>query len=359
MRRLSLSARLRSNNALLLVFWLLAVVGIYFIYSSPSSEEMATRTIAPSWRPTYVDAVVMIAASSMAADKMVDMSIASVRRYGNWRGPIYVLTDRPDCFDASAKEFGVTVVSIPEMLNILEIKALKMSLFEYLPEDLKGVLYVDVDIVVTRDLDDFLFDSEQKINRMRGKFDMAMFLDAAGHYVGFCSGCEKWHSGVIIMRRGQGSGCLAKWKEILLSGKYGTDQQSIDEAERQGSCPKMVTLYKKHLLFAKDYLGVALTPGRTFLHMTGAGRLGLQDYFYRNFAIPYFKKSLSKLDGPRFEGQKTCSEAVSTSVASSVPPPPKESTLTSTSASTSRNSDNNNNKNDNKSGGSTKLRKSG
>jgi hypothetical protein len=74
--------------------------------------------------------------------------------------------------------------------------------------------------------------------------------------VGFCSGCEKWwilvlidsvmwwwrpndlygrHTGVMWMQRqGAGVECMQRWREILLSGKFSTDQQSLDEAEALG-----------------------------------------------------------------------------------------------------------------------------
>jgi hypothetical protein len=150
-------------------------------------------------------------------------------------------------------------------------------------------------------------------------FDYGAFLDAKGHYVGFCSGCEKWHTGVVWLQRqseerrnrGNEAGksalsvhdipsksmpliasdtlgikknphtaseieteaetCMNAWERILLSGQYNTDQESMDEAERIGACPRSLILPAKHLLFAKDYIGMALTAGQTFLHLTAAG----------------------------------------------------------------------------------------
>jgi hypothetical protein len=147
-------------------------------------------------------------------------------------------------------------------------------------------------------------------------FDYGAFLDAKGHYVGFCSGCEKWHTGVVWLQRqseearnrGNEAGksalsahdiprksmpvvasdtlgikknieteiatetetCMNAWERILLSGQY-KDQESMDEAERIGACPRSLILPAKHLLFAKDYIGMALTAGQTFLHLTAAG----------------------------------------------------------------------------------------
>lgn len=83
------------------------------------------------------------------------------------------------------------------------------------------------------------------------------------------------------------------WREILLSGKYDTDQESLDEAERIGACPKALSFPTRHLLFAKDYIAMVLSSGQTFVHFTSAGRLQTQDYFYRAVVVPRLRQSMS------------------------------------------------------------------
>ena len=296
-------ASMGSKHKLVAMFWLLVVAAIYFFYvstanvdSSAGSESSKLAVIPTHWKPSYINAIALIAASNMASDKMVDYSIASVRKYGNWKQDIYVLTDRPKCFDSTARTYGVRVIKIPTVNTIVEIKAFKPKIMNYIPRNVTGLLYMDVDILVTKDLSEFLYDTELLLHSKNSKFDYAMFPDAAGHYVGFCSGCEKWHTGVIVYGRGNGGECMAEWEKILLSGKFDTDQESIDEAERTKKCPHSLSLPSKHLMFAKDYLAIMLTPARTFLHMTGAGRLAEQDFFYRIFTVPHFRSSLEKLD---------------------------------------------------------------
>ena len=48
-----------------------------------------------------------------------------------------------------------------------------------------------------------------------------------------------------------------------------------------GYCPNALSFPTKHLLFGKDYIGMALTSGQTFVHVTAAGRPEDTDYFYR------------------------------------------------------------------------------
>jgi hypothetical protein len=110
------------------------------------------------------------------------------------------------------------------------------------------------------------------------------------------------------MQRGVGNTCLKAWEEILLSGKFETDQESIDEAEHQGRCPNAMSFSSKHLLFAKDYFAMFLTPSRTFVHLTAITRLDSQDFFYKNYIVPSVRTSLrtSGLHMKQYDKSKTC-----------------------------------------------------
>ena len=94
------------------------------------------------------------------------------------------------------------------------------------------------------------------------------------------------------MRRGRGEGCLKRWEEILLSGQFDTDQESLDAAEKEGACANMLSFPTRHLLFAKDYIAMVLTSGQTFVHLTAAGRPEDTDYFYREIVVPRMRQSL-------------------------------------------------------------------
>lgn len=94
------------------------------------------------------------------------------------------------------------------------------------------------------------------------------------------------------LRRGKGEACLKKWEEILLSGRFDTDQESLDAAEKEGACANILSFPTRHLLFAKDYIGMTLTSGQTFIHLTAAGRPEDTDYFYREMVVPRIQNSL-------------------------------------------------------------------
>ena len=112
------------------------------------------------------------------------------------------------------------------------------------------------------------------------------------------------------LRRGKGEACLRKWEENLLSGRFTTDQESLDSAEKQGACPNLLNFPTRHLLFAKDYIAMIFTSGQTFIHLTAAGRPEDTDYFYREVVVPYMRNSLHPPLNPlKLLKRKMCSVA--------------------------------------------------
>ena len=111
----------------------------------------ATRLLPPHSESVeqehLVDAIVLVAMGVMAEDSMIDFSISSIRKVGNWRGEIYVLTDRKSCFFKSANDFDLHLIEMEPLDSIIKIKALKPKLMTYLPMTVKGALYLDVDII--------------------------------------------------------------------------------------------------------------------------------------------------------------------------------------------------------------------
>ncbi len=97
---------------------------------------------------------------------------------------------------------------------------------------------------------------------------------------------------MVWLRRGKGEACLQKWGELLLSGQFNTDQESLDAAEKAGACPNLFSFPTRHLLFAKDYIAMVFTSGQTFVHLTAAGRPEDTDYFYREIMVPHIRNSL-------------------------------------------------------------------
>ena len=257
--------------------------------------------------PRGLDAVVYISMSKTSSYTFIDQSIKSVRRLGMFRGPLYVLTDNPMCF-AHLEEYKISFIQIPKLPDIKSIKLLKTKLFEYIDnESIREILYIDADILITRELSLFFYDYISIINgedRKEEDFDYAAFPDAKGHFAGFCSGCDKWHTGVMIFKRELGLQCLNSWANMLTSGKYPTDQESLDNSHEY--CHNAIELPSKHILFAKDILGFLFLRGYTYLHLTGANKLAEQNYIYRTFMFPYFMQLYKSRIGIPTDTKKNC-----------------------------------------------------
>jgi hypothetical protein len=180
-------------------------------------------------------AVAYLAMSVMAQEETINYSVLSLINLGNlsamtflthsfelntasgkYRDDIYILTDSPVCFAGLSHQFSqIHVIELPPANSIVKIKALKTQLFNFLPAHKRHILYLDIDIIITRSLDLFVIDLNKLSKRERlnigppktesnmsisissrlPTFDFGAFYDASGHYVGFCSGCEKWHTG--------------------------------------------------------------------------------------------------------------------------------------------------------------------
>ena len=277
-------------------------------------------------REKLIDAIVIISVGEVAGGKHTDLSIATIRRIGKWKGDIFVITDRPHCFKSSVDNFHVKIITIPPIKSVINIKALKTSIFDHLPDRIQSCLYLDSDVLLMRNLETFINDiliqsflrlsqsyQDLSLNASLNinNFDVGLFRDDKGHFFGFCSGCEKWHTGIMYLKRNHGKSCIAAWRRILLSGKFNTDQEAIDEAESINSCRNILTLSDRHLLFAKDYFALLLTSGRTFLHMTSINKLQEQDYFYREMVVPMMIKHLyDRLHKHNFRiiHKKTCDD---------------------------------------------------
>jgi hypothetical protein len=347
----------------IILAWIaLALFGYYVTLPSlSSSKDLETYPYSFNTQSALINdhakvlmpqAIVFIAMGELARVSLVHDAISAVRLVGHWNDKIVILTDRPSCFNEfTTSTSGTFTIAVEGKSSIIEIKKMKTEVFSYLPKDIDRILYMDVDILITRNIGFFLQDlthllylkQQHVVNKHKSfqsktaeiltavttrrlgeikpelsstkpliqmksdnitasattiapmemfPFDFAAFLDAGAHYVGFCSGCEKWHTGVLYLQRNSGQNCLKAWGEILTSGKFNTDQQSLDYAESLGNCSKGVAIPSRHLLFAKDYIGMVLTSGQTFIHLTAANRADTQDAFYTNFIIPRIRNSL-------------------------------------------------------------------
>ena len=128
-----------------IVIWCVMVLVTYLFFIP--KPPLLSLDYGASSSKRLVDAIVLIAMGKMAEDSMIDFSIASIRKIGNWKRDIYVLTDRKGCFADAAAAYNLKLIEMEPVTSIIEIKALKPKLLKYLPETVSSVLYLDVDIL--------------------------------------------------------------------------------------------------------------------------------------------------------------------------------------------------------------------
>lgn len=287
-------------------------INLLFLLSGRGSDRLPF--VQHKMSEDAIDAVVLISIGKYASLTLTDASIESIRSYGQYKGAIYVITDYPYCFERAILKDAVTTIQIDHVNSLSEIKAMKCNIFNQLPNNVMRVLYVDVDVMVTRNLNQFFYDTMQNVNILSNKQGhgngLGMFLDSSGHFFGYCEGCDKYHTGVIYAKRDHNVvECLKHWESNILSGRHNSDQESFDNVVKHSNyCKRAVfALPKSHLLFLKDYFGLFLSGTRSFTHVTAAGRPEEDsDWFYKRFVVPWFENKMDLRNG--FTDQKQCQD---------------------------------------------------
>jgi hypothetical protein len=145
------------NNLSVLFAWGIAVILSYTflippvrldgsLLDGPPSFSMEAHNLGADQQFSLIEAIVLIAMSKMAEDPMIDYSIATIRKLGNWKGDIFVLTDRKACFTDAARNYDVKFIEIPSISSLIRIKALKPKLMTFLPKHINRCLQHTYDV---------------------------------------------------------------------------------------------------------------------------------------------------------------------------------------------------------------------
>ena len=194
----------------IIIVWISITFLIYFFFIGDSTQRNSLTN------EKLIDAVVLICTGKMAASNLFEVSFATIRKIGRWKGDIFVITDNPDCLKESARVYDLKLIIIPAMNSLMHVKSLKANLFKYLPASTQTCIYLDSDIFIMRNLNTFTKDLTILLSSLRTSdrlhtvsnssiiqtpIDLGLFLDARGHFFGFCTRCDKWHTGVMLLRR--------------------------------------------------------------------------------------------------------------------------------------------------------------
>lgn len=256
---------------------LLVAAFVLLPMASVSIDEQ--ETIGPNQAP--FDAIVFICMGKWTQTTILEHATASLRETGKWDGPIFVFTDRQDGWPSMAEGYKATIIAVPAQTDKLAIHSYKCQMFNYLPDTIKSVLYMDADIVVARPLQGFAGYLHKDI-AAHPAHNMGLFQDAGGHFWRICNDCDYWHGGVMYVSRGSSEPCLEEWCSAIFSGRFPLDQPALDYISKEKEqCTGMFEMDNQYLMFMKDYTAAVLLPTKTFSHVTAAGRLDEQSWFYR------------------------------------------------------------------------------
>lgn len=257
---------------------------------------------------------------------MLRLSIESLRKVGQYKGEIYVITDMEQVLGTLGRQYGATLIHFGGFGRLDATKGhyfnavcdLKTKVFDFVPDTVATVLYLDSDIVVTKNLQPFLQEMQGVFNRRSGTEvpSMALFENNAPCGKGF----PCWHAGILYMTRASSRPCLKAWHEYHLSYDYPLcmsklktrtdtntlppecyDQSALSWANHVASPCKQFhniegNLHLKWMNSAS--LGVAVTKlmatRRTFSHFTHntrrSGHLGkgIRGWIYRSLVTRLF-----------------------------------------------------------------------
>lgn len=202
-----LSYSSKTRNQIVFVWIATFLLIYYFVWKRTELEtwrEIRSSSLSTSLK---LDCVVYVAMGKMAAESTIDYSIHSMRKLGKYMGDIYVITDSPACFSYwTQQDKNFKLLEISPLQSIIKIKALKTHILDYIPIDKRSVLYLDVDIIISKPIHSFIYDVNKSIKKLKSikssstalsttasmvptanstfSIDLGAFYDAKGHYVG-------------------------------------------------------------------------------------------------------------------------------------------------------------------------------
>eukprot|EP01084_Bolivina_argentea_P011991 22470_1 len=185
-----------------------------------------------SFNKKTIDAIIVISTGDSAKTTIADEHINSLRYTSSLSIsiPIYLFTDQISCFQSDKFDsYNVHLIEIPDTsqpnnsTQLMLSKSYKTTFFDYLPESLENILYLDIDITATYFFNQRIiptFDSDEY------KQKNCSLLIQKGR-----PNTEVYSSGNFVAHRYKSKVCLAEWNKKILSGKYIRDQHALRQSK--------------------------------------------------------------------------------------------------------------------------------
>jgi hypothetical protein len=237
-------------------------------------------------------AFVMVAFGKASQTQIVERATESIRRVGHFHGPIIIITDAPKERYESTTDPALMVYStqIPEELTGIEktmaYKRFKTNCIDVVNsfsilDSINVIVYMDIDIVVGRDLLSFAQFAGQTLrscNQRRNNtndFSFLLTMDRREEKVKREIIPEYYHSGVMVIHRLYSVGCLQAWQKVIESGRFHRDQQALTHAvlypTQEGLC-QVTTIPREHFMLMPTTESMKSGTTSTFIHVTNGKR---------------------------------------------------------------------------------------
>ena len=259
-----------------------------------------------SWNHWHEDVVVVYIAVGyelMCKTHQLETALFTLAYYGAWAGDVHVLTDYPECFNATmfydvlpriAAVPRVSLIGVPEETDAMHIKAWKTRPFFEDRGRHVHALYLDIDVLVGNFIEPFLDYALPALARASG--DNRVRSDTPVGSIGaFCVPRDKasnklaedagiqllgtqrdaCHSGVVLSSTGTSEPCFASWQ--LKMQYVRRDQEALEAADNGAACTVARLSPLPWILFpdvsSLEALVADVTSGEfTFAHITRALR---------------------------------------------------------------------------------------
>ncbi|MBO9469672.1 hypothetical protein J7355_06140 [Endozoicomonas sp. G2_2] len=186
--------------------------------------------------------------------------IDSLRKRGNYHGPVYVVTENPKPFEGLD---NVQTIVVPYTRYRLVTKSCKQLILDWVGE--KTLLYIDADIIIGKPLFEWY-------QRARPKLALKPLV----LYTGNMPVAGAYHAGLMLMDRARVRPFFDRWLRLIRTGRYQLDQWSMHSIITEDDVARFED---EELIYLHQILGPdranfdpsehrAMTPPGTFIHVT-------------------------------------------------------------------------------------------
>ncbi len=207
--------------------------------------------------------------------------IDSLRKRGNFQGPVYVVTEDPKPFEGLD---NVLVIVVPYTRYRLVAKSCKQLLLDWVSQP--NMFYIDADVIIARPLVEWYGRARKKLA------EKPLVL-----YTGNMPAPGAYHAGLMLMDRERVRPFFDRWLKLIRTGRYMFDQESLLSI---GNEDHIALFGDDELVYLHQILGPDradydpgehpdLEPPGTFVHVTNG--------MIRRYSAEEIKTYLSQVVG--------------------------------------------------------------